>query len=583
MFKIKSTSPLVIAVSLLGYANSGLALEIIANKNMYKISNAGDHIPALKALGGNPDDWACTYDANNGLIWEIKTTDGGLRDIKWNYSWLMTDPQLNGGFAGVANGGNCLGGQGCDTESYVRQVNAQGLCGANDWRMPTIEELNTLSFNQGWFVQNAQNTDKTKGFWSSSPVVRGDRGGQEAAPERAKLRLPRGGYNGWLGEDGHKSDSHGVMLVRNSNAKPISLHNFSETLVYKEDPSETWAFESPESIHLAPDETLLVADSFNHRIVNLKQDGTIIRSFGHFTDSKDPNSDFVRQKSPSSIMLATDGTLFAQDPGKQRIQHFKMDGTLISESAPEGYPVEGEGGGRREAVAADGTSFVISDEGTVQHLKANGEIIWEKQYSVMSTSQYGPRSHVDSITLGLDGTLFVKSNSSYSGTSSFTYSTYIYEHFKADGTLIGTSWSQSCSLGSTLTCGTIDMFASTHATTKEGIRFSIDLYPGRIRKYIPKSPNYIYTGATGIALFENITVGNEHYWVQLQNQGEAQFKVLKAYPIKPAAENNTSVYNPFTGLVILPKVSADGVDYKVVMERLGNGLFGVKAAEPLPK
>ena len=32
----------------------------------------------------------------------------------------------------------------CNTQAYIAAVNAQGLCGHNDWRMPTQEELVSL-------------------------------------------------------------------------------------------------------------------------------------------------------------------------------------------------------------------------------------------------------------------------------------------------------------------------------------------------------------------------------------------------------------------------------------------------------
>lgn len=97
------------------------------------------------------------------------------------------------------------------------------------------------------------------------------------------------------------------------------------------------------------------------------------------------------------------------------------------------------------------------------------------------------------------------------------------------------------------------------------------------------APQYTYDAGTGRVIFENITVGNEHYWVQLQDQGGYQFKVLDGHAIKPIVENNASVYDPATGLVTLPKVTAAGVGYQVVMQRLDNGLFAVKSSVPLSK
>jgi hypothetical protein len=45
------------------------------------------------------------------------------------------------GSAGTASGGTCFASGRCDTEKYVQDVNAAGLCGASDWRMPHIKQL----------------------------------------------------------------------------------------------------------------------------------------------------------------------------------------------------------------------------------------------------------------------------------------------------------------------------------------------------------------------------------------------------------------------------------------------------------
>jgi curved DNA-binding protein CbpA len=113
-----------------------------------KISNIGKLLPSSAQFGANEDDWACTKDSKTGLIWEIKTDDKGFRDTNWNYSWYEPDPNKNGGFSGYKNGradigtgGDCLTKDNCNTFDFVSQVNKIGLCGYQDWRMPTRDEL----------------------------------------------------------------------------------------------------------------------------------------------------------------------------------------------------------------------------------------------------------------------------------------------------------------------------------------------------------------------------------------------------------------------------------------------------------
>jgi len=110
-----------------------------------KIANDGSELPYIAKLGSEAKDWACTYDKKTGLMWEIKTDDGGLRDKDNTYSWynpsLAADPKH---FIGYPNLGVCTGGISCDTDAFVLAVNAQGLCGHNDWRMPGRDELSTI-------------------------------------------------------------------------------------------------------------------------------------------------------------------------------------------------------------------------------------------------------------------------------------------------------------------------------------------------------------------------------------------------------------------------------------------------------
>ncbi len=99
-------------------------------------------------LGGGANDWGCTRDNVTGLIWEVKTADGGLRDQNDRYFWYNTDSTTNGGAVGYDNtGATCEGyvsGQSatyCNTQAFTARVNAVGLCGQSDWRMPTVKEL----------------------------------------------------------------------------------------------------------------------------------------------------------------------------------------------------------------------------------------------------------------------------------------------------------------------------------------------------------------------------------------------------------------------------------------------------------
>ncbi len=88
--------------------------------------------------------WSCVKDNVTGLIWEVKTTDSGLRDFNNTYTWYNSTGINDGGDAGTADGGSCSDTGNCDTEKYVASVNDSTLCGAPDWQLPTREQLHSL-------------------------------------------------------------------------------------------------------------------------------------------------------------------------------------------------------------------------------------------------------------------------------------------------------------------------------------------------------------------------------------------------------------------------------------------------------
>ncbi|NEX16856.1 MAG: hypothetical protein C1943_09565 [Halochromatium sp.] len=130
-----------------------------------KLDANGQDLPADAA------DWSCVRDNVTGSIWEVKTNDGGPRDRDWIFSWYDSDSP--DGVLGTEDGGNCFTAGRCDTEKYVQDINAEGLCGFTDWRLPTVQELTEIihlgrsypAIDTGYFPH----TLSSSRFWSSSP------------------------------------------------------------------------------------------------------------------------------------------------------------------------------------------------------------------------------------------------------------------------------------------------------------------------------------------------------------------------------------------------------------------------------
>ncbi len=146
-----------------------------------KIANDGSALAATAVLGTGDSDWACTKDNVTGLTWEVKTT-AGLRRSNHVYTWYSTDAS-NGGNPGDAGTNTCGGtlsaapyNNQCNTRNFIAAVNAATLCGAADWRLPTLKELLSL-VHSGEFIPaiDAAYFPNTVSdfYWTSSTYVFG--------------------------------------------------------------------------------------------------------------------------------------------------------------------------------------------------------------------------------------------------------------------------------------------------------------------------------------------------------------------------------------------------------------------------
>lgn len=170
--------------------------------------------------------WDCVRDNVTGLVWEVKRNDvNHLRHSGHRYSWYSPSIDTNGGHAGDelplfivdtndfttdVTEPTCIGVSDtnkCNTQSYVTAVNAVGLCGKKDWRIPTIDELVSLT-NTG---NSALTIDinyfpNTLGarYWSSSPF--------STNPNESFITR----FNVGQSDNELKSYAHHVRLVRSA-------------------------------------------------------------------------------------------------------------------------------------------------------------------------------------------------------------------------------------------------------------------------------------------------------------------------------------------------------------------------------
>ena len=90
------------------------------------------------SLTDNAEQWACVNDPVEGLTWEVKSKEDGLRNTENLYSWFNPSEEMS---RGITDGGRCKGNADCDTHAYVKAMNQKSFCGHDDWRLPTREEM----------------------------------------------------------------------------------------------------------------------------------------------------------------------------------------------------------------------------------------------------------------------------------------------------------------------------------------------------------------------------------------------------------------------------------------------------------
>lgn len=168
-----------------------------------------------KILSNESETWSCIEDTNNGLTWEIKSSDNGIRDKNNSYSWYQ--PSLLEGAQGTADEGKCKGSSDCDTQSYIQTMNKKNYCGYSDWRLPSREEmLSIVSF------ENAASkvTINTNYFPDTLPSWYWTASSNKAHPEHAWYVLFRNG----IALNDLKERAKHIRLVRSTNStKQVKL------------------------------------------------------------------------------------------------------------------------------------------------------------------------------------------------------------------------------------------------------------------------------------------------------------------------------------------------------------------------
>jgi sugar lactone lactonase YvrE len=173
------------------------------------------------------------------------------------------------------------------------------------------------------------------------------------------------------------------------------------------DPAGDLVFQRPRGLDIAEDGTLFVADTGNHRILHLTPEGELLDQWGGFADLAQGDAPGGTFNEPWDVAVAPDGTIYVADTWNHRVQHFTDDGEFLgmfgtfgqAESltafwGPRAVEVDEEG---RVYVADTGNKRIVVFDGSGQPIATFGGGGYEP----------GRLSEPVGLALGEDGTLYV--------------------------------------------------------------------------------------------------------------------------------------------------------------------------------
>ena len=111
-----------------------MSVSNIVIADFVKLSNEGE------VLDFENSNWSCVLDQKTSLVWEVKGETEGLQYTMNTYTWFDGDTGRKNNMYSK----NCFWGEGCNTQSYIDDINEAQLCTYNNWHLPTRNELKTI-------------------------------------------------------------------------------------------------------------------------------------------------------------------------------------------------------------------------------------------------------------------------------------------------------------------------------------------------------------------------------------------------------------------------------------------------------
>jgi uncharacterized protein (TIGR03663 family) len=166
-------------------------------------------------------------------------------------------------------------------------------------------------------------------------------------------------------------------------------------------------FKKPRNIALAHDGTLYVADTENHRIQHLTPEGEVIEVWGRFADASSGEAPGGTFNEPWGIAVAPDGSVFVADTWNHRIQKFTSDGEFLTmwgffgqAETPQSY------WGPRAVAIGNNNRVYITDTGNKRILVFDLDGVFLTEFGI-SGFLPGEFSEPVGITVSSNGSIYI--------------------------------------------------------------------------------------------------------------------------------------------------------------------------------
>lgn len=164
-------------------------------------------------------------------------------------------------------------------------------------------------------------------------------------------------------------------------------------------------FNNPRDVAVAKDGSLYVADTFNQRIIHFSQSGEVLKQWGAASSQDGAEPGTFRE--PWGIAIASDGSVLVADTWNHRIQRFTADGKYLNEWGYFGQAEQPDAFWGPRDVAVDSNNRVyVTDTGNKRVVIFNLDGKYITQFGTAGMEK-GMLDEPVGIAVGSDGNVYV--------------------------------------------------------------------------------------------------------------------------------------------------------------------------------